>query len=81
MFLLSGTVDPVSPPHFAVDAAASLTDSIQVAPGAHVPNGPCIDSMERAFLDAASPAGVDTTCVRSMTLPAFLTGDSVPTGN
>lgn len=77
VFLLSGTVDPVSPPNFAADAARYLSHSVHVlAPGAHVPSGQCIDAMERAFLDAASAAAVDTTCVRSMALPLFVTGDS-----
>lgn len=82
VFLLSGTVDPVSPSHFAADAARYLSHSIHVlAPGAHVPNGPCIDSMERAFLDAASPAAVDTSCVRMMSLPTFVVGDSITAGD
>ncbi|HEV2749151.1 MAG TPA: alpha/beta fold hydrolase [Gemmatimonadales bacterium] len=77
VFLLSGTVDPVSPQQFAADAARYLSHSIHVlAPGAHVPTGPCIDSMERAFLDAASPTAVDTSCVRTMALPTFVTSDS-----
>lgn len=79
VFLLSGTVDPVSPPRWAADAARYLSRSVHVvAPGAHVPTGPCIDSMERAFLDAASPLAVDTACVRSMTLPPFVVRDSTP---
>ncbi len=82
VFLLSGNVDPVAPSHFAADAARYLSHSIHViAPGAHVPNGPCIDSMERAFLDAASPAAVDTGCVRTMALPTFVTGDSTTAGD
>jgi len=82
VFLLSGSVDPVSPSYFAADAARYLSHSIHViAPGAHVPTGPCIDSMERAFLDAASPAAVDTSCVRTMALPAFVVGDSVTAGD
>ncbi|PYO80353.1 MAG: hypothetical protein DMD67_00670 [Gemmatimonadetes bacterium] len=82
VFLLSGTVDPVSPPQFAAEAAQYLSRSVHVlAPGAHVPAGPCIDSLERAFLDAASPTAVDTSCVRSMALPTFVVGDSTSTGN
>ena len=77
VFLLSGTLDPVSPPHFGAEAAQYLPNSIHVvAPGAHVPRGPCIDSMERAFLEAGSVAQVDTSCVRSMTIPPFVTADT-----
>jgi pimeloyl-ACP methyl ester carboxylesterase len=74
VFLLSGTLDPVSPPHFAREAVAYLPNGINVlAPGAHVPGGPCIVAMERAFLNAGSARAVDTSCVASMTLPPFVT--------
>jgi len=72
-FLLSGAWDPVTPPRWGADAANSLSRSIHVvAPGAHVPSGPCIVAMERAFLAAASPAAVDTRCVAAMRLPDFV---------
>jgi pimeloyl-ACP methyl ester carboxylesterase len=71
VFMLSGTIDPVTRPRFAADAARYLTRSTHViAPGAHVPAGPCVDEMERQFLEAPTRP-VDTSCVRSMTLPAF----------
>ncbi len=74
VFLLSGTVDPVAPASFTADAARYLPNSIHaIAPGGHVPRGPCIDSMERAFLDAADPKAVDTSCIASMALPPFVT--------
>ncbi len=80
VFLLSGTVDPVSPPRFGADAARYLPNGIHVvAPGGHVPAGPCVVAMERAFLASASAASVDTSCVRSMQLPAF--GISESAGN
>lgn len=78
VFLLSGTLDPVSPPHYGAEAARYLPNSIHVlAPGTHVPAGPCIDAMERSFLEAGSAAAVDTTCVASMTLPPFVTADTL----
>ena len=62
--LISGTADPVTPPRFGAEAARHLPRSLHiVAPGAHVPGGPCIDAIGRAFLRAASAAGVDTSCV------------------
>ena len=76
VFLLSGSVDPVAPALYSADAAKYLPMSIHViAPGGHVPRGPCIQSMERAFLDAASPEAVDTSCVATMRLPEFVTPD------
>jgi pimeloyl-ACP methyl ester carboxylesterase len=72
VFLLAGTIDPVTRPSFALGAARSLRRSILVvAPGGHVPNGPCVDKMERQFLALGSPTGIDTTCVSEMTLPPF----------
>jgi pimeloyl-ACP methyl ester carboxylesterase len=71
IFLLSGTIDPVTRPRFAIDAARYLPHSVLViAPGGHVPGGPCINGMERRFLDAPT-SPVDSSCVRSMTLPPF----------
>ncbi|MFI5228885.1 MAG: alpha/beta fold hydrolase [Gemmatimonadales bacterium] len=78
VFLLSGTVDPVAGAEFSAEAAKFLPNSIHVtAPGGHVPFGPCIDSMERAFQRAASRRAVDTSCVAGMRLPVF---DVAPRG-
>lgn len=74
VFLLSGSVDPVAPARFTAEAARYLTNSIHVvAPGGHVPRGPCIASMERSFLETANPRDVDTSCVAQMRLPDFVT--------
>ncbi|HEV8448654.1 MAG TPA: alpha/beta hydrolase [Gemmatimonadaceae bacterium] len=71
VFMLSGTIDPVTRPRFAADAARYLSHSIHViAPGGHVPFGPCVDAMERQFLEAPSRP-VDTSCVKSMSLLGF----------
>ena len=56
VFLLSGTLDPVTPPRFGAEVAKTLSRSVHVvAPGTHVPAGPCVDSMQQAFLKTASP--------------------------
>jgi pimeloyl-ACP methyl ester carboxylesterase len=73
-FLLSGSLDPVAGSDLTAEAAKYLPNSIHVvAPGGHVPFGPCIDAMERAFLIAASPQAVNTSCVHAMRLPDFTT--------
>jgi hypothetical protein len=70
-----------SPARFTADAARYLPNSIHVvAPGGRVPDGPCIDAMERAFLDAANPRVVDTSCVASVRIPDFLTNAAAPQG-
>jgi len=69
-FVLSGTLDPVTPPSLGEETVRTLSRSVHVvAPGGHVPGGPCIDSMEKAFLKAASPDAVDQRCVKEMKLP------------
>jgi pimeloyl-ACP methyl ester carboxylesterase len=76
VFILSGSFDPVSPPRYGAEAASHLPNSIHVvAPGGHVPNGPCVVAMERAFLTAGSARAVDTSCVRTMSYPVFVTRD------
>lgn len=77
VFLLSGNADPVAAPALSADAAKYLPNAIHVvAPGGHAPTGPCIDRMERAFLEAASPRAVDTSCVAGMRLPEFQTSEA-----
>jgi pimeloyl-ACP methyl ester carboxylesterase len=72
VFLLSGSVDPVAASQFSADASKYLPNSIHiVAPGGHVPFGPCIESMERAFQMAASTRALDRSCVAEMRLPEF----------
>ncbi|HYV46518.1 MAG TPA: alpha/beta fold hydrolase [Myxococcaceae bacterium] len=74
VFLLSGTQDPVTPPSFGAEAAKTLSRAVHVvAPGTHVPAGPCIQSMEKAFLQAADPKAVDQRCVKEMKLPPLTT--------
>jgi pimeloyl-ACP methyl ester carboxylesterase len=73
-FLISGSLDPVAGSDLTAEAAKYLTNSIHVvAPGGHVPFGPCIDAMERAFLSAANSQAVNTSCVHAMRLPDFTT--------
>ena len=73
-FLLSGTLDPVAGSDLTAEAAKYLPNSIHViAPGGHVPFGSCVDAMERAFLEAADPRAVNTSCVRAMRIADFTT--------
>lgn len=72
VLLLSGTLDPVTPSVWGEEAARHLPRSLHVvAPGAHGVTGPCIHSIERQFLAAASGTRVDTRCVADMGLGPF----------
>jgi hypothetical protein len=73
VLLVSGTLDPVTPPAFGAETAKFLSRSVHVVvPGAHIPSDPCIDSMEKAFLQAADPRAVDQRCVKKMKLPPLV---------
>jgi len=72
VLLFSGTMDPVTPPRWGEEAARHLPNSFHVVvPGAHGSYGDCTDSIMREFLEKGSAKGIDTSCVRSMTLPPF----------
>jgi pimeloyl-ACP methyl ester carboxylesterase len=76
---ISGTEDPVLPPHRAEEALKSLPNATHViVPGAaHGPNFPgCTTTLAKKFLEAASGTDLDTSCVRQHTRPAFTTPES-----
>lgn len=63
--LLSGGRDPVTPPEGGEAVARHLTNSLHVVvpAGGHGVGGPCIQRMIRRVIEAASVAGVDTSCL------------------
>ncbi|MDH3402420.1 MAG: alpha/beta hydrolase [Acidobacteriota bacterium] len=63
--LFSGTRDPVTPPSRAEAVARRLSSSLHlVVPGAgHGVGGPCIQEIQRRFVESASVAGLDTSCL------------------
>jgi pimeloyl-ACP methyl ester carboxylesterase len=66
VLLLSGTLDPVTPPKWGAEAARHLPKGTHVvAPGSHGLSGPCIDDMMRAFLDDPERP-VDASCVEAL---------------
>jgi pimeloyl-ACP methyl ester carboxylesterase len=73
VLVLSGTMDPVTPPEWGEEVVRYLPNALHVvAPGAHIVRGPCIDLIQRRFLAAASVEGLDTGCVDQIVLPPFL---------
>lgn len=72
VLLFSGTMDPVTPPRWGEEAAGHLPNSLHVVvPGAHGVYGDCTTGIMQEFLSKGSVERIDTTCVRSMTLPPF----------
>lgn len=70
--LLSGELDPVTPPSFGAEAASHLPNSLHlVVPASHGVGGACIGGIIAEFLDEGSVAELELDCVESMRLPAF----------
>lgn len=75
--LLSGEHDPVTPPHYAAQVAAHLSNSRQLlAPGqGHIVlNRGCMPRLVRRFIEQLQPAALDAGCLDTLgALPAFET--------
>ncbi|HVS63766.1 MAG TPA: alpha/beta hydrolase [Thermoanaerobaculia bacterium] len=71
--LLSGTLDPVTPPEQGEVAARNLPRSLHlVVPGAHGVGGSrCLRSIATSFLERGEVDGLDTSCTAELTLPPF----------
>jgi len=74
--LLSGSLDPVTPPAYAAAAAAGFRDSLHVVfdGKGHIQLAlPCAQRVVRHFLDAGTARGLDATCAdRVEPAPFFL---------
>lgn len=77
VLLLSGEIDPVTPPENAVQVAATLPNSLALTAagqGHNVIFRGCFPRIAYDFIQSASVAGLDTTCVeRFQAAPFFLT--------
>ena len=78
VLLLSGELDPVTPPRWAEMAAAAFPNHLHVVVpgGAHgfegMPGVECVDSLTVRFLKQGSSRGLDAAgCVRSIRRPPF----------
>jgi pimeloyl-ACP methyl ester carboxylesterase len=72
--LISGVLDPATPPETAQQAARDLANSrlIAVKQGTHGTGSPCIDGLIADFVKQGSLAGLDTSCADQIHLPPFL---------
>lgn len=80
VLLLSGGLDPVTPPEWAAEVATQFADSrhVIVPTGGHLFDGmsgfeSCIDAMVLRFLATRAPHDVDASCVDRMDAGPFLT--------
>jgi len=81
VLLLSGEMDPVTPPAYAELAAETLPNSLHiVAPGMghNVANRGCIPGLMRDFVEAGRTDGLDTACVEMIQPFPFFVNFSGP---
>jgi hypothetical protein len=74
MLLISGDIDPVTPPTVSEHAIKYLTNSKQViiANGTHLTETPCISSIIANFFATASAVGLETKCVDEIKRAPFI---------
>ena len=79
--ILTGWLDPATPPEWAAEVSRHLPNSLNVMirDGAHGPGGlshiDCYFKLINDFVANGTPFGLDTSCVKEMKRPAFLTKD------
>ncbi|MBD3412929.1 MAG: alpha/beta fold hydrolase [Candidatus Aminicenantes bacterium] len=70
--ILSGFLDPVTPPDWGEDAASHLPNSLHiVVPGAHGVGGECLEQIEKQFMETGSVEGLDTSCTDTLEVGEF----------
>jgi pimeloyl-ACP methyl ester carboxylesterase len=78
VLLLSGSLDPVTPPGAGADVAARLKNSLHIVvpSGAHGLGGmrgeDCLRRVQADFIERASAAALDTSCVANVRPPPFV---------
>lgn len=79
VLIISGNVDPVTPPDFATEVARHLPNSRQliIPEGGHMPDGlihaECLDRIILDFLAKGNVRDIDTTCLAQVAAPPFAT--------
>jgi pimeloyl-ACP methyl ester carboxylesterase len=75
VLLISGALDPATPPKASEQAAKDLSNSrvVVVKEGTHGTGSPCIDGLISEFVAQGSAAGLDISCADQIHLPPFLT--------
>ena len=79
--VMSGEVDPVTPPSWGDQVAATLSNSKHVIiPGTgHTAGGTgCGQRLMRSFIELGSPNGLDTACTERIKRPAFFLSPAGP---
>jgi len=70
--ILSGQLDPVTPPKWGELVQLNFPHSRHViVPTAHDIGGACVDQIRKQFLESAKPENLNLDCVSEMILPAL----------
>ena len=79
VLLISGFLDPITPPSGAEAVARHLTASrhvvIRNASHSYTGLSPCVDGIMAAFLETASVEGLDVSCVAGIKRPALVAAE------
>lgn len=79
VLLISGVLDPATPPEMARDVASRLSHGrlVEIPEGTHGTGSPCIDGLISKFVAQGSTDGLDTSCVSQIHLPPFITQEQM----
>ncbi len=75
VLLISGVLDPATPPEMAEQTARDLAHSrlIAIQEGTHGTGSPCIDGLIANFVEQGSVEHLDASCTNEIHLPPFAT--------
>ena len=72
VLLISGNLDPVTPPRWGEEASSHLPNSLHlISPGAHGVGNPCLTGIQKQFLELGTVEGLDTSCVKELKTGRF----------
>jgi pimeloyl-ACP methyl ester carboxylesterase len=75
--LISGNLDPVTPPQWGVETRKTLPNSLHViVPGAHVSSNACLDGLGRRMFETGRLKDLDASCVAEIHNPSFVLPDT-----
>lgn len=79
VLLISGVLDPATPPEMARDVASRLSHGrlVEIPEGTHGTGSTCIDGLISKFVTQGSADGLDTSCVSQIHLPPFITQEQI----
>ena len=73
VLILSGNVDPVTPPEWGEETARHLSNSLHLtAPGAHGVGGTCIQNIKQQFIKSGALEDLDISCISGLKPMKFI---------